>query len=404
MAGKKKIVPQLHVVFDTSVLYTQVAYDLMRSDVRQYITANSNHLDLNVFWYLPSVVVDERRYQMQCKAFEFLPTISKLEKLLGHNLNITEDILSTRVNDAINKQLNDLKLDVLKMDTTKIDWESLISRAVCRNPPFKPGDHEKGFRDALIAETFLQLVAKSPVTPSICRLAIVTNDDLLKKYISAATSGAKNIRVLSDMNELESLINTVASEVTEEFVTELKEKASKLFFQKEDTACLYSREKISEKILESYGKELKSIPTEGLYRENGTWWINEPVFIKKDHQRTYWVTAIDIDSKLYKYENYEATPQNALLSAVPSGFSTAYSSAFAGMMANALSSKSIEQNYLSAVPSDLPIALSSIKKMDVAKGQSKFEVHWNANVTQSKKLTAPRIDKILFINTKWNNE
>jgi hypothetical protein len=335
-------------------------------------------------------LTSDLRYQMRRRAFEFLPMIYKLEKLLGHNLNITEDILSTRVNEAINKQIGELNLAVLDIDISKIDWGNLIHRAAYRNPPFKPGEHEKGFRDALIAETFLQLVTKSPATPSVCRLAIVTNDELLRNYVIENTKSLKNVRVLSDISELESLINTIASEVTEDFVNELKEKASALFFQKDNDACLYSREKLSEKIHELYGKELRSVPTEGLNRENGTWWISEPVFIKKEHQRTYWVTPIDIDAKLYKYEHDETYPKNALLSAVPNQFSSDFSSSFAGVMANALGS---QQNYYAA--------LTSLKKVDVAKGQTKFEIHWSVNVTQAKKLTSPHIDKIHFVLTKW---
>jgi len=93
MSKKKKSKPKLFVVFDTSVLFTQVAYNLVRSEVRQLIEMNSQHSDLSIKWYLPSIVIDERRYQMQNKAFELLPSIEKLEKLLGHNLNITKDIL-----------------------------------------------------------------------------------------------------------------------------------------------------------------------------------------------------------------------------------------------------------------------------------------------------------------------
>jgi len=93
MAKKKKSKPKLLVVFDTSVLFNSVAYDLVRSEVRQLIEMNSQHSDLSVKWYLPNIVIDERRYQMQGKAFQLLLSIEKLEKLLGHNLNITKEPL-----------------------------------------------------------------------------------------------------------------------------------------------------------------------------------------------------------------------------------------------------------------------------------------------------------------------
>jgi hypothetical protein len=42
--------------------------------------------------------------------------------------------------------------------------------AAYRKPPLKDGETEKGFRDRIIVETFLQLVDDSPKTPTICRI------------------------------------------------------------------------------------------------------------------------------------------------------------------------------------------------------------------------------------------
>ena len=121
MAKKKKSKPKLLVVFDTSVLFDRVAYNLMQSEVRQLIEMNSRHPDLSIKWCFPGIVIDERRYQMQNKAFELLPSIEKLEKLLGHNLNITKDILVNRVDAAIDKQLDELNISTLNIDTVKVD-------------------------------------------------------------------------------------------------------------------------------------------------------------------------------------------------------------------------------------------------------------------------------------------
>lgn len=381
MPRKKKAKPELKVVFDTSVLFSQVAYDLVRSEVRQLIEDNSQHFDLSIRWYLPGVVVDERRYQMQRKAFELLPSIAKLERLLGHNLNITEDILRHRVDEAIDGQLTELGVSTLDIHTTEINWKALIQRAVYRHPPFEPGEKEKGFRDSLIAETFLQLVKQSSATPSVCRVAVVTSDDLLATYVKDNTKEARNVRVLSNISELESLINTLVSQVTEEFVAELREKASKYFFEKENDASLYYKEHIADKIRESYGRELTAIEKEGLLRENGTWWIAKPVFVRKERQRVLWITPINVDAKLSKYEYAEPTTGASFGLTPPSA--------------------DVEQRYglrLGGLLGHPP------KKVEVASGQSSFEIHWSVNITQTKKLTSPSIDKIQFVSTKWGEE
>ena len=196
MTPRRKTKRELKVLFDTSILFTQVAYDLTRHDVRQLIEKHSSHPDLALSWYLPRVVVDERQYQMQQQALALLPNLEKLERLLGHKLNVTPDILATRVEAAINDQIENMSISVLDLDTNAVDWPTVITRAVRREPPFEAGDTETGFRDCLIAQTFFQLVRNSPTTPGRCRLAVVTSDKRLAEYVHEGTNEAKNVRVL----------------------------------------------------------------------------------------------------------------------------------------------------------------------------------------------------------------
>jgi hypothetical protein len=377
----KKAIPELKVVFDTNVLFTQAASDLLRVEVQNIIQANSQHVDLKIQWLLPTIVIDERRYQMRHRAFALLPSIKKLEKLLGHNLNITEEIVSLRVDDAIEKQLSVLGVSILDFDANSVDWNGIINRSVYRYPPFEPGDKEKGFRDSLIAESFLQLLKDSPSTPSICRLALVTGDELLTDYIRSCTKESKNVRVLSSISELESLINTLVSQVTEEFVADISVKINKYFFEKENDTSLFYKENIRERIVESYGEELNSVPKKGLSRENGTWRIGLPVFIKKERQRLSWITSINIDAKLFKFEFPEP-------------------SSLASFELRPPSTNVEEKNTLR----DLRLLSTTLKKVEVNSGKTTFEVLWSVNITQTKKLTSPQIDKIEFISTKWGEE
>ena len=380
MSQRKKTQPELKVVFDTSVLFTQVASDLVKSEVGDIIAKNTHHNDITIQWYLPEVVLDERRYQMESKAFEFLPSIGKLEKLLGHNLNITEDILVHRVDEAIKRQLAELGISSLPIDTSVIDWHALIKRSVNRHPPFEPGEKEKGFRDSIIAESFRQLVKQSPTTPSICRLVMITDDNLLAEYILDITKDSNNVKVLSTINELESLINTLVSEVTEEFVTGLSEQVKKYFFDKGNEESLYYKENIRDKTGEQYGEELKATPKKGLLRENGTWRISEPVFIKKERQRLCWITPIRVEAKLYKYE-------------IPESFS--------GSLLGRSYALNSEVEQRGALPTLANIGAQPLKKVEIGSGKSNFEIHWSVNITPLKKLTAPRIEKIRFVSTTW---
>ena len=53
---------------------------------------------------------------------------------------------------------------------------------------------------------------------------------------------------------------------------------------------------------EEFGHELEAVRNDGEHRENGTWRIDAPVFNRKDRQRTYWITTIAVDAKLFKYQ------------------------------------------------------------------------------------------------------
>jgi len=377
-------------MFDSNVLITQVASELVRNDVRHIIAENSNHPDLTLEWYLPEVVIGERKYQMLGRANELLPNMQKLERLLGHKFGVGEDTLELHVDKAIKKSIDENGFKIATIDTSEIDWNNLISRSLEQTPPFEAGQKEKGFRDSIIAHSFLHLHKNSPGTPNVCRLALISEDQRLKDYVTELTSTAKNIRLLSNLDELESLINTLVSTIPEEFAAELTEKAGRLFFEKDNIKTIYYKENIGEKIREQYSKELSDTILPGSLRSGGTWWILSPVFIKKERQRIYWTTTVEPEFEIYHYENSE-TIQNPLftLPEIMASKSISNSSAFS------LSSMNIP-------PPPPPNALgqgfgAQQKKVIDRKGKEKFEVHWSTNLSQAQNLTAPKLEKIQYI-------
>jgi PIN domain len=152
---------ELEVVFDTNVLYTGSASHFLRKEVSDLIDQNSNIPDRTIRWTVPEVVRHERQYQMPDKAYEMLPTIQRLERLLGHNLNITKEILDARVKEVVDHQVQQYHINVRTLDPAGVDWPRVMLDAAYRKPPFQSGEKEKGFRDALILETFMQIVGSS---------------------------------------------------------------------------------------------------------------------------------------------------------------------------------------------------------------------------------------------------
>lgn len=164
MAARKY--SELRVIFDTNSLYTSSASSLFNAKILSLIDEYSNVADLKIAWYLPDVVVTEREYQMLARGKQLLPTIQKLEKLLGHNLNITEEIIHGRIKSTIKQQMDARSINTIELDTSKVDWEAVIHNALYRVPPFENGEKEKGFRDALAGKPLCSLLNHLQRLPS----------------------------------------------------------------------------------------------------------------------------------------------------------------------------------------------------------------------------------------------
>lgn len=418
MKKRTKRKPELRIVLDTNQLYTGSASDLLREEVVQLILDCRRHQDVSLVWYIPEVVRLERRHQMQQAGRELLPSVNKLERLLGHGLGISEDILTDRVGAAIGKQVATLSLQILPIDTGRVDWRRLIDDSAGRRPPFEPGKNEKGFRDALVAESFLQLVEDSPRTAAICRVVLVTADGLLASAVEARTTDAVNVRILKSLDELRDLVNTVVADVTEDFVKAIRDAAGPYFFEKNNQDSLYLSAKVRDQIVSRFGSELSSKPSGAEARKNGTWFINPPRFSKKKGQRVHWVSTVRVEAKAVRNEAYPdygpASIGSTVVSSlspgtfVPLGIQPQIFSRAPSSLWLAEPSSNIAHGTFAGHGSPNPPVLEGppplfrMREVIVAEGQSVFEVLWSVTVTANRKLVSPRVDEICHVETTWN--
>ena len=388
----------LKIVLDTNQLFTGSASDLLQLALRQVIEASRTHRDIEIEWHVPEVVRSEREYQMTDAAIELLPTITKLERLLGHNLGINTDILASRVRDAIERQVTELGLKILPPNMKDIDWQCIVRDAIFRKPPFEKGKTEKGFRDRLIAESFLQLVRSSPRTPSVCRVALVTNDGLLATTVEAETKTLGNVRIVKSLEDLQGLINTLVSSATEEFVAAVRQPAMELFFKEGSKDGLYYTEKVPEAIIGKFAASLAEKPANADLRENGTWYIGPTSFVEKHGQKITWKNTIRVEATAYKLEQrgqvFVATgildlPISHFLSPSPSNLVIGHTPAFPPLWPGSGSSY---QTLLGA---------PSPEKIQIAKGHSAFHVTWTVTITSNRKLINGKVVDVEFAETTW---
>ncbi len=297
------------------------------------------------------------------------------------------------------------------MDHKLVDWPAVIHAAEYRIPPFEAGEKEKGFRDVLVAESFLQLVDGSPKTPAICRVVLVTADVLLSQAVNARIAGSPNAHVLSNIEELKGLINTIVSNVGEEFISHLKPKAAKLFFVSADEKdTLYYRENIRDQLKNKFGPQLEALPEGTTFRENGTWRIGGPNFSRKEGRRVLWTSRVEIEVEAGRLINEESKsgsgyltvasvlPQNTLpaLQAQPiaSAF-TQYTFPTPELMSVGVGGSSVN-------PADWTKFLTSFggsqqKRVVTHKGRDVFEILWSTEITVAKELKKAKIEDIKHI-------
>jgi hypothetical protein len=385
------------------------ASDLVRQEVAQLI-ADAKYPDLEILWHIPEIVRHERQYQMQAEALKLRFPISKIERLLGHNLALTDSALLDHVRTKIDEAEQQLGLQEIKLDHSLIDWPKLIHAAVYRRAPFEPGEKEKGFRDAIVAESFIQLVESSPRTPSICRVVLVTSDRLLMQAVKERIKEEPNGSVVSSLEELKGLINTIVSNVGEDFIAQLKPKASKLFFiSSDDKGTLFYKEKLTERVEEQFKAELKVRPEVTSFRDNNAWHIHQPNFLRKDGRRIFWTTRIDIEVEV----------GTLALGSEPKASSVYESNlgAFTILDRNSLiTQKSPYYNTLAFLNEPVtygqnvfqtPGAITEgvvgrplvfpQKKVVSHKGRDIYEVLWSTEITMSKDLKKPTLEEISHI-------
>lgn len=382
MARKPKEIRELRIVLDTNALFTSLGDELVNHEVIQLINENKNHADLKVTWMMPEIVFEERLFQMRKHTVGLITNVEKVEKLLGHNLAITKIFLDTKVCDVAKNHANTLGIQIIPLNETEVDWKKVSLAAVRREPPFERGEKEKGFRDALIGHTFLQILNSSPRSATKCRVVLISGDQLLSDFVNSHIDGFSNVQVFDGLEALKGLINTLSSQVEEEFVYELQKKASVLFFvnaQNKDT--LYYKENIHDQIRSIFSNELSAIPDGATSKVDDGIFISPPRFVRKEKQRVHWSSRITFNFNAMRW-----------VSSIPQiGTGTFGSSPIPPPTANSLRSTLLTSG---GGP------LSSVPTTEVAfTGKTHFAINWSTTVNNKKLLSHPSIDLIDFVET-----
>ncbi|HAU3628224.1 PIN domain-containing protein [Legionella waltersii] len=435
-----KKIPTIKVVFDTNVLFTKFNNKLFNKEISALIKRESEREDVDLSWYLPEVVVMERQHQMMRGAFELLPAVSKLNDLLGSSQVVNEDIIKNKIDEHINNQIISHKIQVLNLNTSDVDWKNLIDRACFRLAPFSADEEEKGFRDSIIAQIFLQLVDSTQKADVDCKLFFMTNDGELKKYIEEKIKNTSNVTVLINTQSLIGHVNALTTHISEKTLKNYIQLSNKYFFEKGNPTSFYYVMNLRDQIIRKYeNAKLRSVE-QGLLRENRIWQIYPPQFIKKEKTRIYWSTRISIPFILYKWEPTYITangisttssllspfqiesraihtpvtpkiptsvtqnnsfpsdllPTTGLFGAIPAGVNLPFSNSLSSLEAQ--NTRQDEPIYSFTGEPLNGLLSGSVTKKIISQGQSAFDIEWSVNIGPHDKVSDPQLHEIVYLN------
>src|SRR5262249_14790224 len=154
--------------------------------------------------------------------------ISRAALLLPSASEFGKDKLIARVEEVIQAQIKEQEIEVVDLEVTAVDWTSLIKRAVLRHPPFEAGDKEKGFRDAIVLETFAQLHQKLRLSGPD-KQVLLSNDSLLAEATHERMVGIDNVLLVKTWKELETLVSAAAASLQQSAAEKLVERAGLRF-------------------------------------------------------------------------------------------------------------------------------------------------------------------------------
>ena len=268
----------------------------------------------NVQVLVPEVVFGELLFQHTSSAVEILEKINKQFSALSgiaakkYAHNVSEDRVKKDVHRKLGSWALSCGAEIVETPVIKIDWRRLISDALWRLPPFTEDKKtEKGFRDSLIMETVLSVAAAKPNT----QIDFVSSDGLLRQAVRSRAGGLQ-ISVFESIEDYSSHLRLLEQELTEKFVSEISDRASRKFL-----SHIWQAGKIREEIKKRFSDLLlppsppapavPTAPTSGILRLLSTkrpdwqqetpesFWVFRPQFERREDGKIYkWKSQVHV--------------------------------------------------------------------------------------------------------------
>lgn len=263
--GRPRTRRVLNVMFDTNAIMNTEFDTFASKAAKNLIVEHSRHGDLDIRWLVPEVVRGEREYQMQAVYSGISRHVAKAESLFAQQWGVTQDRVHQRIAARIDEELAAHGMQVMSCNVTRVDWPDMVRRSCMREPPFSTGKTEKGFRDAVLCETFIQLVGDLTGRDAA---VLVSGDQLVKEYIANRGVLGNRARLVDNLESLHDDIQLRVANVDEPLRALIEERAQQIFYpwDPENFTCVWAREQLYDRIWAEHGERLRQAPTGVRYK------------------------------------------------------------------------------------------------------------------------------------------
>jgi hypothetical protein len=237
-----------NIIADTNALRAQDSRKLVSAGFEAALAELRKLTTIQL--YVPDVVIGEMAYQKFEMASAAIEAINSKLNLLGEITGGRKPTVCSvaQARKIIQKRYSTwCKTNSARRFVSKVrqaNWNRIVEDAVWRISPFEPSEdrkHEKGFRDRVVLEAVTQLCSNTTN-----ETILLTEDGLLSKAVIGC--GLKSLTIVPRLEDFTSRVRLLKEKETKEWIETLFAEATRTFYAKDKSDCLYWKEKIHEQI------------------------------------------------------------------------------------------------------------------------------------------------------------
>ena len=242
------------LVVDTNVLWLKDKGPMVNPEFDTFWNDHKGLLRMELV--VPQVVRDELLFQHYASGKKLIDKVTEHTAEFSsvtakkHRHRLSEGALKKLVREKFDRWLSGKDGKIAEVPIATINWKELYDRAIWRIPPFssdaKNPDNEKGFRDALIYETVLELAKKKP---SEVNIAFVSNDFVLRNALEGELIFDETFWPFEGLADFSSYVKLTREQLTEQFIGKIVKRVAEKFYRAGDENCLWNKEKVADKLI-----------------------------------------------------------------------------------------------------------------------------------------------------------